>query len=150
MKDHRYYLNLCLDLAEASAQNGNHPFGALLVYDDKIICQSENKVETNKDITAHAELLLVQKAQKVLNPNELKESTLYTSTEPCPMCFGAIYWAEIPRIVFGCSNKQLNTIAGKTIEVSNKQLNTYSDRKITIIDCSNEEKYQKVHIGFWN
>ncbi len=65
--EEKSYLNQTLVIANKSVENGNHPFGALLVYEGKVICTSENKVITTNDIRSHAELLLIQMAQKVLS-----------------------------------------------------------------------------------
>lgn len=148
-KNHLFYLEKCLSLASQSVDNGNHPFGALLVHENKIIATAENEVVTRKDITAHAELRLIQKTQSLLTSEELKESALYTSTEPCPMCVGAIYWSGVSKIVFGCSAEQLYNIVHIGFTLSSRDILKQSIGNIEIIDFSNEPRFSKIHSNFW-
>ena len=98
-------------IAAKAREHGNHPFGALLA-DEKgnIQLEAENTVVTEKDCTGHAETNLMRKACRKYDPNTLAKCTLYTSTEPCPMCTGAIFWGNVGRIVFGLSEKRLYEI----------------------------------------
>ena len=106
-QDHEVYIRRTIALAAAAREKGNHPFGALLVRNGEIVLEAENTVSTETDVTAHAELNLVRKGWAELDQDTLSECTLYTSTEPCAMCCGAIYWAGIPRVVFGCAAETL-------------------------------------------
>ena len=89
------------ELAREAVANGNHPFGALLSHQGRVIAEYANEVVSSKDVTRHAETGLVARATASLSRDVLERATLYTSTEPCLMCCGAIHWAGIPRIVFG-------------------------------------------------
>ena len=80
-------------------KNGG-PFGAVIVRDGKIITSAHNTVIENNDATAHAEINAIRQASKILNTNDLSDCTLYTSTEPCPMCLSAIIWANIKDIYY--------------------------------------------------
>ena len=100
---HEAFVRQCIDLAAEAAAAGNEPFGALLVVDGVIRHTARNQVVTRSDPTRHAELLLVSEASQRLGRDVLSRATLYTSTEPCLMCCGAIYWSRIPQVVFGCS-----------------------------------------------
>ncbi len=146
MKNHLYFLEKTLKIANESVKNGNHPFGALIVQDNKIICESGNEVETRNDITAHAELLCIQKFQTYQSKNY---ATLFTSCEPCAMCLGAIYWSNINEIIFGCSNSQLSKIVDGTLEIKSEDLLLNGKRKIKIHDYSNMKKFKEIHINFW-
>jgi len=88
-----------LSIENVTSGNGG-PFGALIVAGGKIIAEAANRVTSNNDPTAHAEVLAIREACRKLGVFELKECELYTSCEPCPMCLGAIYWARISRIYF--------------------------------------------------
>ena len=82
------------------------PFGAVIVdQEGKIIANGNNKVLKDKDPTAHAEIVAIREACKVLNTNDLSECILYTSCEPCPMCLSAIIWANIKEVYFGCTKE---------------------------------------------
>ncbi|MGB0033870.1 MAG: nucleoside deaminase [Candidatus Acidiferrales bacterium] len=77
------------------------PFGAVVVKDGKVIAEGTNTVTTMNDPTAHAEMVALREACKKIGSFELKGCDLYTTCEPCPMCFGAIYWARPARVYFG-------------------------------------------------
>jgi tRNA(Arg) A34 adenosine deaminase TadA len=104
----RQFMRKAYEIAKSSASHGNHPFGALLVDEGKIVAEFENEVTTSGDITKHAETGLIGLASRKISRKILSESTIYTSTEPCIMCSGAIYWAGIKKIVFGTSESQMD------------------------------------------
>ncbi|OBX26808.1 tRNA(Arg) A34 adenosine deaminase TadA [Gelidibacter algens] len=85
--------------------NEGGPFGCVIVKDGKIVGRGNNKVTSNNDPTAHAEVMAIRDACKNLNSFQLEGCTIYTSCEPCPMCFGAIYWARPDKVYYGCSQK---------------------------------------------
>jgi len=101
------YLVRAVELARRARVSGNHPFGALLVTGDGTVIEAMNTVTTERDPTGHAETNLVRKAGAALSAEQLAGSTLYTSTEPCAMCAGAIYWAGIGRMVYALSGHAL-------------------------------------------
>jgi guanine deaminase len=82
-----------------SGQGG--PFGAVVVKNDNIVSEGANRVTTNNDPTAHAEVVAIREACRTLAAFDLIGCDLYTSCEPCPMCLGAIYWARLSRVFFG-------------------------------------------------
>ena len=147
--NHLNFLSTCLDLAKSSLEKGNHPFGAIIVLDGKIITSSENEVVSLNDVTAHAEFLLVQKAQQQLSSKQLSDCTLYTSTEPCPMCTGAIYWAGIARVVFGCSSAELFNIVKSGLNMSVTSIFIKGTRSIDIIGFKDEKAFVEIHEKFW-
>lgn len=77
------------------------PFGAVVVKNGKIIAEGANDVTRTNDPSAHAEIVAIRKACRVLNSFQLRGCRIYTSCEPCPMCLGAIYWARPDRVYFG-------------------------------------------------
>ncbi len=86
-------------------KNEGGPFGAVIVKDDKVITKAHNLVLKNKDATCHAEVTVIRKASRKLKKRDLSDCELYTSCMPCPMCLGAIYWAGIKKVFYGCSDK---------------------------------------------
>ena len=76
------------------------PFGAVIVKDGEIIAKAHNQVTSTNDPTAHAEIVAIREACQVLQTFQLTGCELYTSCEPCPMCFGAIYWARLDRVYY--------------------------------------------------
>jgi guanine deaminase len=98
------FLQQAVDLAVENARSGEGgPYGAIVVKDNRLIAASGNKVTTNIDPTAHAEVMAIRLACKKLNDFQLQGCILYSSCEPCPMCLGAIYWARLAKVYFACS-----------------------------------------------
>lgn len=88
---------------QAVETNMGGPFGCVIVKDGKIIAEGHNSVTGTNDPTAHAEIVAIRKACKELNTFQLDDCIIYTSCEPCPMCFGAIYWARPSKVFYACT-----------------------------------------------
>lgn len=147
--NHEPFIRQCYDLARQALANGDHPFGALLVKEGEVWLTAVNTVHSQHDVTRHAELNLVSQADRLFGSAALAESTLYTSTEPCAMCAGAIFWAGIPTIVYGCSAARLGQIAGETFVVSSRQLLAKAARPTHIIGPVLEAEGVAIHEGYW-
>lgn len=135
-------------------RKGNHPFGALLAGPNgEVLLQAENTVVTSRDVTAHAELNLIRKASAQFDPGFLALCTLYTSTEPCPMCAGAIFWSNIRRVVFGLSEKGLyEFIPGESDEeliLPCREVFARGKKSIKVIGPLLEDEAREPHRGFW-
>jgi len=78
------------------------PFGAVVVKDGRVVAEGANRVTTTNDPTAHAEIVAIREACRVLGAFQLTGCDLYTTCEPCPMCLGAIYWARPARVFYAC------------------------------------------------
>ncbi|MEM9159542.1 MAG: nucleoside deaminase [Verrucomicrobiota bacterium] len=102
-------------LAEAAVAAGNHPFGACIVIDGEIVLEAENTVHTDKDPTRHAEMNVLHAASR-LSEEQISKAILVTSTEPCAMCSGGLYWTGIKTMIYGCSAKELDRIAGPSLK----------------------------------
>ena len=79
------------------------PFGAVVVRDDSIVAEGVNRVTSTNDPTAHAEVVAIREACRILGDFQLSGCDLYTTCEPCPMCLGAIYWARPARVFYACT-----------------------------------------------
>lgn len=84
------FLRRAIELAQAAADHGNEPFGAVLVHNGEAVASSENQIYTNRDFTSHAELGLIQRFCRETGVTDLSGYTLYSSCEPCFMCSGAM------------------------------------------------------------
>ena len=104
-KDERY-MRMALDEAQIAYEAGEIPIGAVIVCQDRVISRAHNLTETLCDVTAHAEMQAITSAANLLGGKYLTECTLYVTVEPCVMCAGAIGWAQIPRIVYGCLDEK--------------------------------------------
>ena len=94
-----------IELSKMSVQNGGGPFGAVIACNGTIVAEGSNCVTLDCDPTAHAEVSTIRKACKALKTFDLSGCEIYTSCEPCPMCFGAIYWAHLDKIYMGNDRK---------------------------------------------
>lgn len=100
------FMKRAIEIAREGMNNNlGGPFGAVIVKDGKIIAESNNEVTSTNDPTAHAEVAVIRKACKKLNAFQLNECILFTSCEPCPMCLGAIYWARLKAVFYGCTKE---------------------------------------------
>eukprot|EP01090_Pellita_catalonica_P000943 TRINITY_DN10678_c0_g1_i1.p1 TRINITY_DN10678_c0_g1~~TRINITY_DN10678_c0_g1_i1.p1 ORF type:complete len:167 (+),score=31.28 TRINITY_DN10678_c0_g1_i1:59-559(+) len=152
------FIERTLELAKSAAKNGNFPFGAIFVNENKeIIFEAENTVNTENDGTCHAEMNLISRGFRKLGADALKTATLYTSTEPCGMCSGAIHWSHVPKVVYSCSNAELGKIIlqskhagtdGKLGISSEEVFNSYGDTTILIKDVL-AEKGTQIHKNFF-
>ena len=88
-------------LSEENVKQGGGPFGAVIARDGKVIATGTNRVTSDCDPTAHAEVSAIRAAAKALGTFDLSGCEIYTSCEPCPMCLGAIYWAHLDRMYYG-------------------------------------------------
>jgi len=104
--DDAYFMKKALQEAEIAFENGEVPIGAVVVVQGRIIARAHNQTEKLNDVTAHAEMLAITAASNFLGGKYLYDCTLYVTLEPCQMCAGALYWSQIPKIVYGAADPQ--------------------------------------------
>ena len=148
-------LRAALRVAQQARDNGNHPFGAILVDDGgTILLEAENTVVTERDVTGHAELNLVRLASQQFDRARLAGCTLYTSTEPCAMCAGAIFWSQIGRVVYGLSEENFLKIISREsadafLFLPCREVFARGGRPTEVVGPYLEEEASQVHAGFW-
>jgi len=147
---HLRFIERCFELAAVSVERGNHPFGALLVLDGRVIAESRNEVVTSNDPTRHAELLVLQAGLPTVAANDRARITLYTSTEPCAMCTGAAYWSRIGQIVFGCSATALGDAAGADFLIPSRELLVHGEAPPRVTGPLLEERGRAQHLAYWS
>lgn len=101
-----YYMRMALRQAELALDAEEIPVGAVVVCQGKIIAKAYNQTELLQDVTAHAEMIAITAAAQHLGAKYLKDCTLYVSLEPCLMCAGALYWAQLGRLVYGAKEEK--------------------------------------------
>mgnify|MGYP003309290668 CR=1 FL=1 len=104
------FMRMAIDLALENVANGGGPFGAVIVRDGEVVATGVNRVTANNDPTAHAEVSAIRSACEKLGTFQLDGCEIYSSCEPCPMCLGAIYWAHISRLYYGCNQKDADAV----------------------------------------
>jgi len=102
-KDEKY-MRQALAEAQRALAEGEVPIGCVVVCKDRVVARSHNLTETLNDVTAHAEMQAVTAAANTLGGKYLTDCTLYVTVEPCPMCAGALGWAQVSRVVYGCGD----------------------------------------------
>ncbi len=107
------YMNHAIRLALENVQEGGQPFGAVLVRNEEVLAEGVNELHLYHDVSGHAELLAIRRAQKRLNTNDLSGCVIYASGEPCAMCLTAMYFAGINQVYF-CQSVDEATAVGLT------------------------------------
>lgn len=103
----RTFFKMACEEAEKGMLAGDGgPFGAVVVKEGKVIGKGHNRVLSSHDSTAHAEIMAIQEAEQSLGTHDLTGCDIYTTCFPCPMCLGAIMWARISRIYYGCTTEE--------------------------------------------
>jgi tRNA(Arg) A34 adenosine deaminase TadA len=150
-----HFLRRSFDVARRAISHGNHPFGAILVDQHRnVLIEAENGYMPAHDGTAHAERLLATEACTTLDPDTLRQATLYSSAEPCAMCAGAIYWAGIGRLVYGLSEHRLRIVTGNhpenpTLDLPCREVFKSGQRPTEVIGPMLEDEAEAVHAGAW-
>ncbi len=101
-----YFMKKAFEEAELAFEKGEIPIGAIVVHGNQIIARAHNLTETLNDVTAHAEMQAFTAAADYIGGKYLKDCTLYVTVEPCVMCAGASYWAQLSKVVYGTADSK--------------------------------------------
>src|SRR6516225_3231330 len=104
MPNDLHFMQLALAEARASAEAGEVPIGAVIVQNDDVVAHAGNRTIRDNDPTAHAEIVVLREAARLLGNYRLANTTLFVTLEPCAMCAGAIVQARVPRLVYGADD----------------------------------------------
>jgi tRNA(Arg) A34 adenosine deaminase TadA len=150
------FLRQAIELAHSARVHGAHPFGCVVVdeHGQVLVTARNNAVRPKGEPTQHAERLACTKAAKLFPEEVLAKSILYTSTEPCAMCAGAIYEVGICRVVYALTAKVLIHIIGSdpknpTLDLPCREVFARGQRPTTVLGPFLEEEAAQVHQGFW-
>jgi len=127
-----------LSIENVNFGNGG-PFGAVIVKDNKIIARGVNKVTSDNDPTAHAEVVAIRNACKELGTFQLDGCEIYTSCEPCPMCLGAIYWARPDKMYYANTKQDAADIDFDDDFIYQELALPYAERKLVTIQLLRDE-----------
>ena len=123
MPDDLYYMQLALAEAQAAAEAGEVPIGAVLIHSGAIMVRSGNRTIRNNDPTAHAEIVVIREMSQTIHNYRLTGATLYVTLEPCAMCAGAIIQARISRVVYGADDPKAGAVQSIMQVLNHPQLN---------------------------
>jgi guanine deaminase len=139
MNTQEMFMREAIKLSVENVKSGGGPFGALIVKDGKIIAEATNKVTQKNDPTAHAEVEAIRSAAKSLKTFDLSGCEIYTSCEPCPMCFGAIYWARLDKLYFANTKQDAEEIGFDDSFIYKEIELPYDKRKVPNIQLLRNE-----------
>ena len=157
-QSHEFYLRRAIEISKEAREAGNTPFGALLVNKEGEIIMEQGNIEiTEKICTGHAEATLAARASPEYSREFLWDCTLYTTAEPCAMCAGAIYWANIGRVVYGMTERRLLELTGSneqnpTFDLPCRDVFAKGQKAIEVVGPVEavEVEAAKVHEGYWD
>ena len=125
--------------AQIGINNGDGgPFGAVIIQNNKLIASAHNHVLKTNDPSAHAEIMAIRNATHKLQTPHLTNCELYTTCEPCPMCWGAIYWSRISTIYYGCTNQDAGKL-GFLDETMHQTFNIQHPKSLKITQINHKE-----------
>src|SRR5471030_1342392 len=132
------FMKQAIELAVENVRREGGPFAALVVKDGIVIATGANQVTRSSDPTAHAEIVAIREACRVLGDFQLTGCDIYTSCEPCPMCLGAIYWARPARVYFGCTAADAAHAGFDDSLIYHEFSRPHSERKIPLLPLTRD------------
>jgi guanine deaminase len=127
----RRYLQRAIDISRRALEDGGKtPFGALVVVADKVVGEGTSQVVELRDPTAHAEVMALREAGATLGRHLFDDGVMYASSEPCPMCLVACYWAQIPRVVYGATSYDVATYGFEDLQFYRELTRPNGERSI--------------------
>jgi len=142
------FMRMAIATARAGMARGQTPFGAVIVKHGEVISDVHNVVWKTTDITAHAEVHAIREACKKLNTIDLSGCTIYSTCEPCPMCFSAIHWAKIDRIVFGARIEDAEEAGFNELSISNEEMKEKGNSPVALTTDFMREENRRVFQEF--
>lgn len=127
------FMRMAIGAALEGIGKGQSPFGACIVKDGDVVVCDHNRVWLDTDSTAHAEIVALRNACRRLATIELKGTTIYSTTEPCPMCFSAIHWAKVDKIVYGARISDALKAGFNELKIYNQVMAEFGGSDIEIV-----------------
>jgi len=134
------FMRLAIQAAWKGLGKGEMPFGACIVRKEQVLSVSHNSAKANIDTTAHAEVQAIREASRQLRTLELAGCVIYSTCEPCPMCFTACLWAKIGRIVYACRIEDAEKAGIRQIPISSSRMKQLGESSVQLVgDALREE-----------
>jgi len=148
-KPNKKYMQLAINAARKNCKKiEGGPFGACIVIGKKILAVARNTVLKN-DATCHAEINAIRLASRKLKTFDLSGSVIYSTTEPCPMCFSAIHWARIGVVIYGSKIEDVANIGFNELKIKNTKLKALGRSEIKIVPSFMKQECKKLLLD-WN
>lgn len=149
----RKFMGRAIELVRDSVAQGRHPFSAVLVKDGQVLAEYQNSEDTTHDVTRHAETGLISLMSPKLDRATLAACTLYTSTEPCTMCCGAIRFAGIGRVVYGVTETQMLLVMGLppgAAPLASREVFARTAPDVKVLGPLMEAEGLPLHVAYWS
>ncbi len=142
-------MRLAISKARQGIEKGQTPFGVCITKEGAVVSCVHNIVWESMDITAHAEIHAIREACKKLNTIDLSGCVIYSTCEPCPMCFSACHWAKISKIIYGVRIEDAKKLGFSELTISNRHMKQFGNSPIELVgDVLREENLQLFE--FWS
>ena len=136
----QHFLTAAAKLAGVSMRRGyGGPFGAVIVHKGKVIAAAANSVLKEQDATRHAEINAIRIASKKLRRFSLEDCDIYSTTEPCPMCFSAIHWARLRRVVYSTVIADVRKLGFNELTISNTKMKSWGKSPVRLDRIENRD-----------
>jgi guanine deaminase len=140
------FMRLALEKAKQGVLQGQSPFGACIARAGEVLSCEHNVVWQTTDITAHAEIHAIRQACRKLATIDLSGCVIYSTCEPCPMCFSACHWARIAKIVYGASIQDARASGFQELQISNARMKEMGASQVVIAsDFLRDEAVELFH-----
>jgi tRNA(Arg) A34 adenosine deaminase TadA len=147
--DHERHMQRALELAREAADRGDEPFGSLLVRDGEVVAEARNAVATADDLRRHPELDLAHRAAREADAATRRETVMYTSTEPCPMCAGGMAIADLGAVVYSVSAARLGELLDGPSGVPCGEIFERRGADTAVVGPVLPEAGEAVHRDYW-
>lgn len=143
------FMKRAVQLAVDNVREGGSPFGAVLVKDDEIIAEGANELHKKYDISGHAELIAIRKAQASLQTHDLSGYTMYASGEPCPMCYTSMYNSGIQDVYYALSVEDAADVGLDTAKVLYKNFKNIKEERLLVMKHMPLKENEKNPMKLW-
>ena len=127
------FMRLAIEKAREGIKKGQTPFGACIIKGNKVISCAHNTVWKDTDITAHAEINAIREACRKLNTVDLSGCIIYSTCEPCPMCFAACHWARMEKVIYGAAIRDAKGFGFNEMRIGNRLMKFLGKSKTGIM-----------------
>ncbi len=138
------FIRLAIQAAWQGLEKGEMPFGACVVSKGQVLSVAHNSARADLDTTAHAEVQAIREASRRVKALELTGGTIYSTCEPCPMCFTACVWAKLEKIVYACRIEDAERAGIRQVSISSSRMNQLAQSGVVLVGDLLREESRKL------